>query len=450
MISIERQTIAGIFHAAVQSVNPYDAVARHVDEITSTFKNGKYQRMCVLAFGKAAPAMARALIESVGEIVTDGIIITKDGHTDATLETRGMQVFEAAHPVPDERGVRATLQSLRLLEKIDERTCLICLISGGGSALLVAPCPGLSLDDKQKTTELLLKCGADIHEMNAVRKHISRVKGGRLAAITYPARIESFILSDVLGDRLDVIASGPTAPDNTTYADALGVIEKYRIVEKMPSAVLHLLKSGAQGLIPETPKPGDPIFDMVRNRIVGNNKMAINAAREKAEQLGFEVMVINEGVRGEAREVGRELARRAIEIRDASCRDAEKGRPVCMISGGETTVTVRGRGRGGRNMELALAFAIEANGQSGITFLSAGTDGGDGPTDAAGAIVDGYSIAAGRSAGMDPMKFLQNNDSYSYFKKTDELLITGPTGTNVMDLQIVLLQTGHEEQGCTV
>jgi glycerate 2-kinase len=439
MIMTEQQTLITIFRAALQSVDPYEAVARYTDEIGRTYDKGKYERLCVVAFGKAASTMMQAVTDHFGEVVTGGIVITKYGHANSVAENRGVRVFQAAHPVPDEKGYQATREVLRFLEHSDDRTLLICLISGGGSSLLVAPYCGISLEDKQKTTELLLRSGADIYEMNTVRKHISHVKGGRLAAIAYPSRIESLILSDVLGDRLDVIASGPTVPDKTTYGDALSVIEKYQMGRDVPASVLDLLRRGVRGLIPETPNQGDPVFQAVRNRIVGNNVKAIEAMREKAEQLGFDVTVINTGIHGEAREVGLWFARETLAAKKALAQRPEHCRPVCLISGGETTVTVQGHGVGGRNMELALAFAIEVDGQSGITFLSAGTDGGDGPTDAAGAIVDGLSAAKGRATGIDPRKCLQNNDSYSYFSKTNELLVTGPTGTNVMDLQIALL-----------
>lgn len=439
MIRTELQDLIAVFRAALQSVDPYEAVAHHTNELAITYEKGKYERLYALAFGKAASAMMRAVTDRIGDVVTDGIVITKYGHADNTFENSGIRVFEAAHPVPDEKGLQATDQALRLLEKADERTLLVCLISGGGSALLVAPYSGISLEHKQKTTELLLSRGADIYETNTVRKHISRVKGGRLAAIAYPSRIESFILSDVLGDRLDVIASGPTAADKTTYADALGVIEKYQIDRDVPTSVLDLLRCGSQRLIPETPKQGDPIFHMVSNTIVGNNRKAIEAAGKKAKQLGFDVTVINTGIHGEARQAGRWLARKVLAAKKVLAQRPEGLRPACLISGGETTVTVQGHGTGGRNMELALAFAIEVDGQSGITLLSAGTDGGDGMTDAAGAIVDGLSVAKGRALGIDPREFLQDNDSYGYFKKTHDLLITGPTGTNVMDLQIAFL-----------
>lgn len=438
-MTAERRALISIFRAALRAVDPYDAVTRYVDEIVRTYESGKYRKLYVLSFGKAAPAMAQAMTDCIGGIVSGGIIITKYGHAKSTAEDLGLRVFQAAHPIPDKKGFQATHEVMKLFEHSNEHVLVVCLISGGSSSLLVAPYFGISLENKQKTTELLLKGGADIYEMNAVRKHISQIKGGRLAAIAYPSGIESLILSDVLGDKLDVIASGPTAPDETTFADALGVIEKYQITKDMPANVLDTLRRGVQGLVPETPKHDNPVFRTVSNKIIGNNIKAIEAAKERARQLGFDAIVVNTGIHGEASETGRQLAHETLAAKKMLAQRSSCCKPLCLISGGETTVTVKGNGVGGRNMELALAFAIEVDGESGITFLSAGTDGGDGPTDAAGAIVDGLTASKGQTVGIDPQKCLQNNDSYNYFKITNELLITGPTGTNVMDLQIALL-----------
>jgi glycerate 2-kinase len=339
--------------------------------------------------------------------------------------------------LPDENGLRATREVVQLLKSVDDRTLVLCLISGGGSALLVSPYDGITLEEKQKTTDLLLRAGADIFELNTVRKHISDVKGGRLAQTAYLAGILSLILSDVINDRLDVIASGPTAPDKTTYFDAVKTIEKYRLEEEIPENVMDLLNRGVQGLIPETPKEDNPVLQQVHHTIIGSNKMAINAAKKEAEALGYKATILSTKIQGEARNAARYLAKKAIETLHATqIADHEK---LCLISGGETTVSVRGIGTGGRNMETALVFAREIEGMSGITFLSAGTDGTDGPTDAAGAIVDGQTVVKARRMGINPERDLENNDSYHFFKSIDELFITGPTGTNVMDLQIILL-----------
>ncbi|HEX2966885.1 MAG TPA: glycerate kinase [Syntrophorhabdaceae bacterium] len=435
----DRDILISIFDAALRSVDPHASVSKLMDEIIARFRSGNYNKFYVLSFGKASYPMASAVMDSAGDLVTDGIVITKYGHTDRVPNGFKLQVVEAGHPVPDEQGYRATMNAIRLLEHSDEHTFVLCLISGGGSSLLVAPYPGVSLKDKQEITRLLLRSGADIYEINTVRKHLSAVKGGRLASIVYPARIESLILSDVLGDRLDVIASGPVVPDETTFVDALNILEKYEIIDQSPTSVVQMLRSGVEGHIPETPKAGNAIFDRVHTRIIGNNLKAIQAGKRKAEELGCIVLVADTAVQGEARDAGVRLACESLEVQTEMTRKGMQGKPLCLISGGETTVTVRGDGKGGRNMELALAFAIELSDRRGISMLSAGTDGGDGPTDAAGAIVDGFTVSKGKALGIDPVHYLRNNDSYNFFQKIDELLIIGPTGTNVMDLQIILV-----------
>ena len=434
----DRQNLINIFYTALEAVDPYVAVCGYVDEIARKYRDGKYQKLYVFAVGKGAAPMARAVIDSIGKLVTGGIVITKYGHAH-DFSAKTVRMFEAGHPVPDAMGYLATKEALKILKHHDEHTFILCLISGGGSSLFLAPYEGISLAEKQEVTRILLRVGADIYETNAVRKHISLVKGGRLAALAYPARVESLVFSDVLGDRLDVIASGPTFPDKTTFGDAMDVIHKYRIEKEIPANVLQVLIDGVEGLVSETPKEGDPIFRNVNARVIGSNASAIEAAKKKAEQLGFEAKVVDTSISGEAKEVGRRLARKALAEK-AEMNENLVSRPLCLICGGETTVTVRGLGIGGRNMELALAFALEIDGEKGITLLSAGTDGGDGPTDSAGAVVDGFTVSRGYTANIDPEKCLQNNDSYSYFKETKELLITGPTGTNVMDLQIALLR----------
>ncbi len=430
-----------IFYSAVDAANPYRGVLRHCDEILCRYRDGGFSRLLVIGFGKASPAMASALEECLGDIVDAGIVITKYGHG-ISREWKKIGLLEAGHPVPDENGRKAARQIIALVEQADEQTLVVCLISGGGSSLFVAPCEGLSLAGKQKVTDLLLKAGADIHELNTVRKHLSRVKGGRLAEIIHPATSLSLILSDVIGDRLDVIASGPTSPDPTTFDDALGVLEKYGLLKKAPESVVQLLVRGQKGNIPETPKPGGHVFKNVTNRIIGSNRMALEQARQKAEALGFRSQVLSGGMCGEAREAGRWLAHKALAVQ----RTAGLQSPLCLISGGETTVTVTGSGKGGRNMELALSFALEIEGISGITLLSAGTDGTDGPTDAAGAVVDGATVSRARAIGLDPEAYLRNNDSYHFFKTIDGLFVTGPTGTNVMDVQLTLIE-GSKARG---
>lgn len=430
-----RETAIDLFRSALKFVDPYRLVQQYCESISAAYIKEHCRKLYLVSFGKAAYAMTRALVESpAGKLITRGIVITKYGHAPGPL-AGNLRVYEAGHPVPDERGLAATKQVIDLLKDADRETLVVCLISGGGSALLVAPQDDITLDEKQNITDVLLKAGANINELNTVRKHISAVKGGRLAQIAYPSKVISLILSDVIGDPLDVIASGPTSPDKTTFYDALDVIEKYHLKNRIPDHVMNLLRRGSEGSVGETPKQGNAVFENVENIIVGSNRIATAAAAKRAEEQGYATTVLTSELQGEAREAAKWLAQKAIDIRG---RKTDR-RKICLISGGETTVKVSGTGLGGRNTELALAFAEAIAGGDGITLLSAGTDGTDGPTDAAGAIVDGQTVEKAQAQGLWADVFLSNNDSYSFFKKTGELLITGSTGTNVMDIQIILL-----------
>ena len=429
-----RTTAATIFRSALAAVDPEQAVLRECASLRDRFQQGKFERLLVIGFGKAAWPMALAFEAALGELPATGVIVTKYGHRGKRPLTR-ISCLEAGHPLPDASGVRAAEEIIRLAAAADERTLAVVLISGGGSALLVSPTAGITLTDKQQITELLLKSGADIRELNVVRKHLSRVKGGRLAELLQPASSMSLILSDVLGDPLDVIASGPTVPDPSTYGDALSVLERYRLSQSVTAAIIRHLRSGKEGLVPETPKEGAPAFRKAEHRIIGNLAIALDGAKRCAEGLGLKVGPVPAEITGEAREAGTLLARRAREAKQSGRR-----LPFCLLSGGETTVTVTGAGTGGRNMELALAFAREIEGTCGITLLSAGTDGNDGPTDAAGAFADGMTVPRGQAKGLDPAKYLAANDSYNYFLEEGGLFVTGPTGTNVMDLQIVMIE----------
>ncbi len=442
-----RKTVVDIFSAALNAADPYKLVAARKDLIVSVYRREGCNKLFFISFGKAAFAMAKALTDAVPELITKGIVITKYGHVQDGGLPGNVEIFEAGHPVPDEKGYVATERVMEMLKEKDKQTLVICLVSGGGSALLVAPPDGISLREKQVATDLLLKAGANINELNTVRKHISTVKGGRLAELAYPSKVISLILSDVIGDPLDVIASGPTSPDESSYHDALRIIEKYGLKERIPDRALNRLERGAEGEEKETPKPGHPVFERVENIIIGSNKKATEAAAKKAREEGFDTALLSSEIEGEAREVAGWLAGKAMEIRKTkdhrpkTIDQKSKDRiGVCLISGGETTVTVKGNGIGGRNTELALAFAMEIEGIEGITLLSAGTDGTDGPTDAAGAVVDGGTIKRAREKGLDPVVYLANNDSYTFFKQTGELFITGSTGTNVMDIQIILIE----------
>ncbi|MGO9613601.1 MAG: glycerate kinase [Dissulfurispiraceae bacterium] len=430
-----RSLIREIFDRSLLAVDPYKAVASCTDMIRSSYMSSNFKKLVLIGFGKAASLMSKAIEDHLGDLLASGIIVTKYGHSVCGGRNSKIITYEAGHPLPDENGVKAAKEVVGVLKEADENTLIICLISGGGSALLVAPYGDITLADKREVTGLLLKAGADIYELNTVRKHISAVKGGRLAEAAQPAAIISLILSDVLGDRLDMIASGPTAPDKTTYNDAHNVLRKYKLEGKVPASVAEMIGKGMRGLMPETPKDNDTIFQRVRNIIIGSNKIATDAAKTAAESLGYKTTVVSTDLSGEASIAAGELARKAINVKKALA----PGDKACIIAGGETTVTVRGNGRGGRNTELALAFGMEIKRLPGITFLSAGTDGTDGPTDAAGAFVDGQTVVKAAGAGIDAGEYLKNNDSYTFFRKTGDLFITGPTGTNVMDIQIIVL-----------
>jgi glycerate-2-kinase len=434
-----RKNLSVIYRAAIDAVMPDHAVNLQADYILETYKESNCNKLYVIGFGKASCRMAKSLEKSLPVTIDKGIIITKYGHSQGiSFENSNMKIYEAGHPVPDEHGVFATGQVIELLSNADKDTMVICLISGGGSALLVSPYDGITLEEKQTITEMLLNAGVDINELNTVRKHISAVKGGRLAGIAYPARVVSLILSDVVGDGLDVIASGPTVADPSTFMEAISVISRVDIIKKVPAKIIETLLKGDTGLIPETPKRENPVFENVSNIIIGNNAKAIEGAKEKAESLGYETDVIPFPVTGEARNAGSELAKKAIDMRNTLER-TNTGR-ICLISGGETTVTVKGSGTGGRNIELALAFAKAIEGIQGISILSAGTDGTDSITDAAGAFADGMTFIRAVKKGMYPGLYLENNDSYTFFKELNDLFITGPTGTNVMDIQIIMIQ----------
>ena len=433
-----RNDAMGIFQAGLRAADPFSAILRHVKFAGQQLQAGekrydltRVSAIYAIGAGKASARMAQAMEQILGGRLS-GVVNVKYGHA---VPLKAVKVNEAGHPLPDEAGVRGTREILRLLEHCDERSVVLFLISGGGSALLPCPAEGLTLDDKQRTTQALLDCGATIQEINAVRKHISRVKGGRLAKAAYPATVVSLILSDVVGDSLDSIASGPTVPDSSKFADCLRVIDRYRLHEKLPPAVRSYLQRGAEGELEETPKPNDPIFHRVQNLIVGSNRLALSAAKEKAEELGYRALILSSLIQGDTREAAGVHAAIAKEI-------VETGnpvpRPACIISGGETTVTIRGGGLGGRNQEFALAAALGIAGSEGIVVLSGGTDGTDGPTDAAGAMADGTTVQRAKDKGLDPQRHLETNDSYHFFRSLDDLLVTGPTFTNVMDLRLVL------------
>ena len=434
-----RASALAIFHAALDAGNPRGAILRALqrdgDRLRVADRAYDLRRVFVIGFGKASAAMAHAVEEILGDKISGGAVSVKYGHT-APLQK--ISITEAGHPLPDENSLRGAQKILNLLRETRDDDLVICVISGGGSALLELPVAGVSLADLRATTDMLLRAGATINELNTLRKHLSQVKGGQLARASN-APIISLILSDVLGSPLDVIASGPTAPDSTTCADARAIIARYNLRDQLPASVIaHLertdpsTRSGA-----DTPKSDDPIFARVQNVIIADNAIACDAAMRAARDLGFNALLLSTFVQGEAREIAKMFAAIACEI---ATRDVPIAKPACIIAGGETTVTLRGDGTGGRNQEFALAGALEIAGMHNVALLSGGTDGTDGPTDATGAIADGATSARARERGMDARAFLARNDAYHFFKPLDDLIITGPTNTNLNDVIVMLVE----------
>jgi len=427
-----------IWEAALDAANPATCINRTLRVNGSVLSIGDTNipidgKLIIVGAGKAASRMAQVVEETLGDRITDGLVVTKYEHS---LPLRRIRQVEAGHPIPDAAGVSAVRAMRELLHGLKPQDIVLCLISGGGSALWPAPADPITLEQKQEVTSLLLRAGATILELNAVRKHLSAVKGGQLAAWAAPARVVTLIMSDVIGDPLDFIASGPTAPDTTSFGDALAIINKYGVA--VPPAVTDRLQAGVQGRIPDTPKPGDPLFDKVENRIIANNRLLVDAAAAKAGVLGFSTIILGTEIQGEARDVGGFFAAIAREI--ASTGNPGKP-PLCVLAAGETTVTVRGRGQGGRNQEMALAWAIAmASRPIGMPccFASVATDGSDGPTDAAGGVVDPSTVQRAAERGLAAQQFRGDNDSRNFLKGTGDLIVTGPTQTNLMDLQILL------------
>jgi hydroxypyruvate reductase len=405
-----------------------------IDDRRFDLKN--IERVLIVGAGKAVAPMAKALEDLLGERIADGVIVVKEGHG---LPLKRVKICEGGHPVPDEGGVRGTEEVLSLATAAGANDLVICLISGGGSALLIAPPEGVSLKDKQEATKLLLACGANIHELNTVRKHLSRSKGGRLARASYPAAVISLILSDVVGDDLDVIGSGPTVPDSSTFQETQQILKGYQIWDDLAVSIRNHIERGVSGKIEDTPKSDDTVFQHCSAVLVGTNLQAMLAAGKEADRLGYQPVILSTKLEGEAREVAKVQAAIAKEV-DSSGNPISP--PACLLFGGETTVTLQGDGKGGRNQEYALASALALEGHDRIVVLSGGTDGTDGPTDAAGAIADGTTVTRARQKGLDPKDFLRRNDSYNFFKQLDDLIITGPTRTNVMDIYMFLIKDG--------
>jgi len=422
-----------IFRAALEAADPYAAVLRHLSFDGRTLVAGRrrygmadFDRVQVIGAGKAGAAMARAVERVLGRRISGGVVVTPDAIPDGTTaipdgttaKGRRVALTPASHPIPDDRGVAGARAILEIAQHAGARDLLLCLISGGASALLPAPAPPLTLAAKQEITRQLLIAGATIHELNTVRKHLSLIKGGQLAGAAHPATMITMVLSDVIGDDLDVIGSGPTVGDRSTVEQAAAVLRKYGVA--VPAGVLR-----------ETPE-----VTRAQNLIIGSNRLAMDAAARKAKDLGYRTLMLSSCVDGETREIAR---MHTAMVKEVLATGRPVRRPACLLSGGETTVTVRGKGLGGRNQEFVLAAAIALEGHGPATVFSGGTDGLDGPTDAAGAIADENTIARARGMNLDAREFLDNNDSYHFFERLDALVKTGPTGTNVMDVRILLV-----------
>ena len=431
LLEIGRAGVAAVDPAAaVKAIVHADAEALHIGDAALPW--AEIDRVLVVGAGKASARMAAALEEQLGARVSGGLVIVKDGHGAPTAR---VEIAEASHPYPDERGERAAGRLLAMARQAGPRDVLLCCISGGGSCLTPAVAPGVSLEALQQLTDQLLRSGATINVINAVRKHLSVIHGGRLAAAAHPARVVALIVSDVVDNPLDVIASGPTVPDPTTYADALRALDDHGLRDSAPGPIREHLQRGAAGNDAESPKPGDPRLADVRNVIIADNAQAAAAAVREARARGFDALHVTSAVEGEAREFALTLAGTA---RDVARHGRPVGRPGCVVFGGETTVTVRGAGTGGRNQEMALAAAIALEGAPRAAAMALATDGTDGPTNAAGGLVDGGTVARARAAGIDAARALNDNDSHAFLSAAGDLIATGPTHTNVNDLYVAV------------
>jgi len=439
MGQIHRDVLAAM-DEALAAANPARIIRKHlrltgqllrVDALR--FRLKEYQRIFVIGGGKASGHMAEEVEKLLGEWITRGLVIIPD-YVRPRPQSRRIRYRAATHPIPTRKGMASVLEMLDLVGNVSRNDMVIVLLSGGASALMPLPAEGMSLRDEARVTALLLKSGASIEEINTVRKHLSQVKGGRLAARLYPATVLSLIISDVVGDRIDAIGSGPTAPDPTTYYDAEQVLQTFHLWSRIPDRARKVITDGLAGSIPDTPKRRDKTFRQVRNLIVGNNRESCLAAAEAMTKAGYRTQTLPIQITGEAREAGRIFGAIARDIRDNALPFAP---PAALVAGGETTVTVRGKGKGGRNQELVLAAAAKIDGSDGIVVGSFATDGIEGQTNAAGALADGTTVMRGLKLGMSPEQYLRNNDSYHYFSKLKDLVITGPTGTNVNDITIL-------------
>jgi glycerate 2-kinase len=432
--------ICQLLSVTIDSADPEKLVQKavsldgqYLNILTQSIDLRAFQSIFIFGLGKAAVPMASAIIRIIGDHSIAGLIITKDGYDrqDYSLPLEFIKAYTAGHPIPDQRNINTTAEFLSLVNKFTTNNLVICLISGGGSSLMVKPAMGITLQDIQLITELLIACGATIDELNTIRKHLDKVKGGGLSRHIYPTTVVSLILSDVIGDNLDVIASGPTSPDPTTYQDAWKILNKYNLIDQVPKNVLSHLTSGIAGDIPDTLKPGDPIFQKTHNFIIGNNRQLVVDAVQIASNLGFDAHLLPFPLTGEASQVGHTIVYYA---KSSLINNRFPYRLACLIAGGETTVKVKGSGTGGRNQELVLGAVEHLSGEQPIMLVSLATDGGDGSTDAAGAIATNQTLSDGLAKGFSPADYLKRNDSYHYFDQLGDLIKIGPTMTNVNDL----------------
>lgn len=440
--------MARVLAAAIAAVEPAQAVKRFLQRNGSQLVVGErsydlqhIDHIWLVAFGKASLPMSQAAADVLGDRLSGGVVIAKSGFLsspsapgagDLTYSLPvGLEIIAAGHPVPDAGSLKAAEAVSRLLTKASAHDLMLGLISGGGSALLTSPAADLTLDDLQKLTDALLGSGASINEINTLRKHLDNIKGGGMAQMAAPAPLACLILSDVIGDPLDMIASGPSVPDPTTYAHAYQILERYQLTNEIPPRILTRLNQGRRGQVPETPKPGDPLFERVSNQVIGSNFQAAQAALSQAQAEGFHTLLLTTSLQGEARQAGRFLASILRQVR-ASGQPLPS--PCCLIAGGETTVSLKGDGLGGRNQELALGAVADLAGLEEVFLISLASDGDDGPTDAAGAVTSGETLARAQALGLDPADYLNRNDAYHFFEPLGDLIRCGPTQTNVNDL----------------
>jgi hydroxypyruvate reductase len=430
-----RRDALTILRAALAAVDPERLVrdALRDDPLPVPQAGG---RTLLLAVGKAAIPMARAAAAVLGDALAEGVVLTPAGSPNQVPNR--LRLYQGGHPLPDQRGVEGARDIVQLARRAGPLDQVLVLLSGGGSALLTLPHSDLTLGDLRRITELMLLDGATIRDLNTVRKHLETLKGGRLAALAAPASVRALVLSDVIGDPLDIIASGPVSPDLSTFEDAIQVLERRGLWTEAPAPVRQHLLERRMGRMSETPKEGDPVFEKVRVSVVGNATLAARRAAEEASQLGYHSRVVSTEVTGEARIMG------ALMAENLRAQLQLPLRPICHVSAGETTVSVHGNGLGGRNQELVLAAALGLDRARAALLLSAGTDGLDGPTDAAGALATGSTMGRARALGLNGEAYLERNDSYRFFEALNDLIKTGPTGTNVMDLMIVM--AGEERE----